>query len=181
MEGASDHGQGVPSHVHSTRVPELAIPGLFLSAGSRHPDRPADLELFSTSGIVSAAKQAVATGQEDDIERERAREELIGRCIENEAKSLIQNLLATGFSALAAALVTIAGAILAVRGYLDTREKERQDRLDTRQKERADQLATMLNETVTRLVSNEARQRVVGAAGLVPFFTPDRGDFLWRP
>jgi hypothetical protein len=39
----------------------------------------------------------------------------------------------------------------------------------------------MLNETVTRLVSNEARQRVVGAAGLVPFFTPDRGDFLWRP
>ncbi len=48
-----------------------------------------------------------------------------------------------------------------MRGYLDTREKERQDRLDTRQKERADQLATMLNETVTRLVSNEARQRVV--------------------
>jgi hypothetical protein len=121
---------------------------------------------FSTSGIVSAAKQAVATGQEDDIEHERAREELIGRRIENEAKGLIQNLLATGFSALAAALVTIAGAILAVRGYLDTREKER-----------ADQLATMLNETVTRLVSNEARQRVVGAAGLVPFFTPDRGDF----
>jgi glycosyltransferase involved in cell wall biosynthesis len=131
----------------------------------------------STSYLVSDAKQAVAAGQKEDLEREKARQELIGRRIENETKGLIQNLLATGFSALAAALVTIAGAILALRGYLDTREKERQDRLDTDRKEREDQFAKMLNDTITRLVSNEARQRVVGAAGLVPFFTPERRDF----
>jgi glycosyltransferase involved in cell wall biosynthesis len=58
------------------------------------------------------------------------------------------------------------GAIIAMRGYIDTREKERQDRL-----------ATALNDTLTLLVSEQWRQRVVGAAGLLSFFTADRADF----
>ena len=53
-----------------------------------------------------------------------------------------------------------------MRGYIDTREKERQDRL-----------ATALNDTLTLLVSEQWRQRVVGAAGLLSFFTADRADF----
>jgi glycosyltransferase involved in cell wall biosynthesis len=122
---------------------------------------------ISTQNIVNEARQyALKLSGKDNVELEKNRQELIGKQIENSTRGVIGTILATGFSALAAALVTIGGAILAWRTYADARTKERQDRL-----------ATELNRTLTRLVANEERQRVVGAAGLLPFFVPDRPDF----
>jgi len=122
---------------------------------------------ISTQNIVNEARQyALKLSTKDNVELEKTRQELIGKQIENSTRGVIETILATGFSALAAALVTIGGAILAWRTYADTRAKERQDRLGTE-----------LNATLTRLVADEERQRVVGAAGLLPFFDPGRADF----
>ncbi|HTR16725.1 MAG TPA: glycosyltransferase [Acetobacteraceae bacterium] len=121
----------------------------------------------SISQLVRNAEIAASpTTPKDQLERETARQELINKRIENDTKGALPIGLTAGLSAAVAALATILGAILALGGYLDAREKERQDRL-----------GTALNDTLTRLVSTEWRQRVVGAAGLLPFFTADRGDF----
>ena len=116
--------------------------------------------------VRSAETAAGPATPKEQLEREKARQELIGKQIENESKGALPISLAGGLSAAVAALATILGAILALRGYLDARDKERQDRL-----------GAALNETLTRLVSVEWRQRVVGAAGLLPFFSTDRADF----
>ncbi len=121
---------------------------------------------ISTQSIVNEARQEAGKLTEDNVEVEKNRQELISKQIENGTRGVIETILATGFSALAAALVTIGGALLAWRTYADTRTKERQDRLGSE-----------LNNTITRLVANEDRQRVVGAAGLLLFFVGDRADF----
>lgn len=140
---------------------------------------------MSFSAVVSnASTTAGKTTLKDELEREKMRQELIGKRIENDAKGELPIGLSAGLSAAIAALATILGVILALRGYLDARENERQDRLDAsrkelgaREKDRQDRLNTALNETLGRLVSEEWRQRVVGAAGLLPFFAEDRADF----
>ena len=123
--------------------------------------------------VKHAETSAGPSTSKDQLEREKTRQELIGKQIENESKGALPISLAAGLSAAVAALATVLGAILALRGYLDAREKE----IEARNKERQDRLGAALNETITRLVSVEWRQRVVGAAGLLPFFTTDRADF----
>ena len=140
---------------------------------------------ISISEVVRSAETAAGpTTPKDELEREKARQEAISKQIENQSKGVMAISLAAGLSAAIAALATILGAILALRGYLDARERERRDRLDadrklleSREKERQDRLDTALNDTLTHLVSAEWRLRIVGAAGLLPFFTADRADF----
>ena len=127
------------------------------------------LQIWSAISIhqmVTQAETASTSSPRTDLEREKLRQESIAANIENQSKGLIASSLATQIGALLAALVTIVTAVLALRTYVDTREKERQDRL-----------ATTLSETLTRLAGADARQRGVGAAGLIPFFTKDRADF----
>jgi hypothetical protein len=141
----------------------------------------------------------------DALELETARQALIDKQIEILSIGELSISLTTGLSAAIAALATIVGAILALRSYLDAREKERVDRLDAarkesetrekerldrldaerkererREKERQDKLGDALNETLTRLVATERGKRVVGAAGLLPFFTAERADFHFQ-
>jgi hypothetical protein len=83
---------------------------------------------ISTQNIVNEARQyALKLSTKDNVELEKTRQELIGKQIENGTRGVIETTLATGFGAVAAALVTIGGAILAWRTYADTRAKERQD------------------------------------------------------
>lgn len=139
----------------------------------------------SISRVVETATTSVAPETpKTQLDREKTRQELIGKQIENEAKGALPISLASGLSAAIAALATILGAILALRGYLDAREKEQEDRreaeakeLASREKERKDRLNDDLNGSVARLVATEWRLRVVGAAGLLPFFSADRKDF----
>src|SRR6266478_5222657 len=76
---------------------------------------------YTTSVIVGEAQHTAINASKDEVDRENARQELIGRRIENESKGVLENNLATTLGALAAALVTISGAILALRGYIDAR------------------------------------------------------------
>jgi glycosyltransferase involved in cell wall biosynthesis len=124
----------------------------------------------STQNIVNEARQyALKLGTKDNVELEKTRQELIGKQIENSTRGVVETILAAGLAPLAAALLTIAGAMVAWHTYVDTRAKERQDRLGTE-----------LNDTLTRLVADDARQRAVGIAGLLPFFVRDREDFHLR-
>ncbi len=140
---------------------------------------------YSLRAVVRSAETAADPATpKDRLDSEKARQELIGKQIENDSKGEVPISLTAGLSAAVATLTAIVGAILALRGYVDAREKDRQDRLEasakeleTREKERQDRLGTALSETFTHLVSTEWRQRVVGAAGLLPFFTADRADF----
>lgn len=133
---------------------------------------------------IGAADTSAATA---DLEREKTRQGRIGKQIENETKAALAIGLTAGLSAAIAALATILGAILTLWGHIDPREREREERRDarekdlvTREKERQDRLASDLNETLARLVSQDWRQRVVGSAGLLPFFAADREDFQFQ-
>jgi glycosyltransferase involved in cell wall biosynthesis len=140
---------------------------------------------YSMRDVVRSAEQAVDQGApKDRLDRENARLDLITKQIANDSKAMLPISLATGLSAAVATLAAIVGAMLAYSTYAAAREKEQQDRLDATRKElqareqdRQDRLGAALNETLGRLVSTEWRQRVVGAAGLLPFFTTDRADF----
>jgi hypothetical protein len=80
--------------------------------------------------VINDAKLAAALGAKDDVEREKLRQELIGKRIENDTRGVVQTMLASGVSAVALALVTIFGAFQAWRKYQDEQEKDRQARAD---------------------------------------------------
>ncbi len=140
---------------------------------------------YSLSTVVEKAESSAAkTLQKDQLDHEKTRQELIGKHIENQSKREFWISLTSGLSGAVATLGAILAAILALRGYADAREKERRDRAETerkesvaREKERQERLGASLGETFARLVSDEWRQRVVGAAGLLPFFAADHADF----
>jgi glycosyltransferase involved in cell wall biosynthesis/uncharacterized protein YjbI with pentapeptide repeats len=133
--------------------------------------------VVETDRLVARAQIAAQQVSDDKVDREKTRQELIGRRVENDSKGAPSIGLATAVSALAATLVAVSGALLTLRGYLDARRKEEQQRTDIQRKDRLDRLGARLNETLTRLVAEEARQRIVGAAGLLPFFNADTADF----
>ena len=143
---------------------------------------------LATRDMVRDAIEAPLGPGKTDVEQEKARQEAIGKRIENRSKALLQTNLASALGAALGVGVSASGAVLAFLTYLAAREKERVDRLEAQEKDRADRreaqekdrqdrLAAALSETLGRLVADEPRQRVVGAAGLLPFFGPDRADF----
>ena len=129
-----------------------------------------------TQQIATEAIQEAAVVDKYDLRSEKARQELISQRIANDSKANMPTSLAAGLGALSAVLISLGGAILAIFGYLNERDKERTHSLALA-KDRRDRLAAMLSDTLTRLVSIEPRQRVVGAAGLMPFFAKDLVDF----
>ncbi len=143
---------------------------------------------LATRDMVQDAISAPLGTAKVDVEQEKARQEAIGHRIENRSKALLQTNLASALGASLGVLISASGALLAVFTYLAAREKERADRLDelekdredrrqAQEKDRLDRLGGALSETLGWLVAGEPRQRVVGAAGLLPFFAPDRSDF----
>ncbi len=129
-----------------------------------------------TLQIATQAIQQAAVVDKYDLGSEKVRQELINQRIANDSKANMPTNLAAGLGALSAVLISLGGAILAIFGYLNEREKDRKHSLAL-EKDRQDRLAAMLSDTLTRLVSIEPRQRVVGAAGLMPFFAEDLVDF----
>jgi glycosyltransferase involved in cell wall biosynthesis len=154
---------------------------------------------LATREVVDRALRAEAPGGVADLEREKARQELIGKVIENNSKALLQTNLVSALGAGLGVIISVSGGLIALFGYFDAREKERVDRLEADAKARADRLdaetkarddrlqaedkarrdrlAAALGDTLGRLASGDSRQRAVGAAGLLPFFAPDRVEF----
>gem|GEM_PF-3470762 len=133
-------------------------------------------DVLMERNISQTQTQAAQLQRKTDVDLQKARQDLISAQIANDSRGFFGSF-AGQLSALLATLVTVSGAILALRTYLDDRDKERRDRYDAREKERQDRLATSLSETLSRLVGDEARQRIVGAAGLLPFLEEDKSDF----
>jgi glycosyltransferase involved in cell wall biosynthesis/uncharacterized protein YjbI with pentapeptide repeats len=131
---------------------------------------------LSMQHVTDATMQAAELLRKPDVDLQKARQDLITAELANESRGFL-GTFAGQLSALLATLVTVSGAMLALRTYLDDRDKERHDRIDAREKERQDRLATSLSEALSRLVGTEERQRIVGAAGLLPFLEEDKSDF----
>ncbi|MGZ8345708.1 MAG: glycosyltransferase [Allosphingosinicella sp.] len=132
---------------------------------------------FETRRVVEAAMKMPIGRDATDIERERLRQETIAKQIENKSKALLWTNLLGALVASLGLVLSIAGAVGTAFAYIESRERERTDRRDAQARDREDRLAAALNDTLTRLVSKEPRERKVGAAGLIYFFAPDRADF----
>jgi glycosyltransferase involved in cell wall biosynthesis len=144
----------------------LALAVLLLGAGL--------LQVWSalaTQHVVREAIRQTAAEKPADLLREKQVQDVIASRIQNAGKSLVETNLVGAISAGVAVVVSASGALIAVFGYLDTREKERTDRRLAQEKDRLDRLAASLNATIGQLVAGEARERIVGAAGLLPFFS----------
>ncbi len=114
-------------------------------------------------GIISR------TLAETEPEVGKTREELIALRIQNERNRIFLNALLTSLIALAAPAVAITGAYVGFRNYLDTRTKERLDRV-----------AGEFSSVIEGLVSDKAQARAFGAAGLQHFFSADKQEYHLR-
>jgi glycosyltransferase involved in cell wall biosynthesis len=130
----------------------------------------------STQQIVNEAVREAASIDRYDLALEKTRQDLIGQRIANYSRGNFETNLATGLGTLSAILISIVGAVLVYFGHLNEHQKARSE-AKARAKDRQDRLAATLSETLSRLVSEEPRERVVGAAGLLPFFGPDRKGY----
>lgn len=140
----------------------------------------AGLQVWSALATRDMVREAIETPLgpgETDIQREKDRQEAIGKRIENRSKALLLTNLASAMGAGLGVAVSASGALLALFSYFSSREKERIDRKAAQDKDHQDRLAAALTDTLDRLSSSEPRQRAVGAAGLLPFFTTDRAEF----
>ena len=123
----------------------------------------------STQQIVNEAVHEAVSINKYDLAFEKTRQDLIGQRIANRSRGNFETNLATSLGTLSAILISVVGVALVFLGHLNEQEKERN--------QAKAQEATALSETLSRLVSAEPRERVVGAAGLLPFFGSDRTDY----
>lgn len=78
-----------------------------------------------TLQIATQAIQQAAVVDKYDLGSEKVRQELINQRIANDSKANMPTNLAAGLGALSAVLISLGGAILAIFGYLNEREKDR--------------------------------------------------------
>ena len=92
---------------------------------------------WQMQSITTDATRGAQSAGQKDVTLQKAREDLISAQIGNESKNALETF-ASQFGALTATLVTLSGAILAFRSYLDAREKEQKDRFESQETERRD-------------------------------------------
>lgn len=122
---------------------------------------------------VQAAVAEVRLGTDAALGDAKTAEEVIAARIERRKQGLFWHQLNTSLGPLVSILGALLGGLVAWRSYLDTRNKEQQERLDAARKERTDRGATEMKEVLELLVSDEERKQVVGAVSLQHFLTPD--------
>jgi len=118
---------------------------------------------------------------------EKTRQEVLNLRIQNEIRGFLSNSLLIGIGPIVTAFVALVGALLGLRNYLASREKDRLARLDAQDKERADRerarldrASTELKDTMDRLVKAETWQRAAGVLGLQHFLSPDLREYHLR-
>src|SRR6187402_1121926 len=89
---------------------------------------------ISTQRVVKAAME-MPVSRDADLERERLRQEMIAKRIENESKSLLWTNLGAAVAATLGLVLSIVGAAGTAMAYLESREKERRDRQDAQARE----------------------------------------------
>jgi|CXWL01.1.fsa_nt_gi glycosyltransferase involved in cell wall biosynthesis len=125
---------------------------------------------------VQAAVAEVRLGTDAALGDAKTAEEVIAARILRRKQGLFWHQLNTSLGPLVSILGALLGGLVAWRSYLDTRNKEQEERVEAARKERADRGATEMKEVLELLVSSEVRKQVVGAVGLQHFLTRDRPE-----
>jgi glycosyltransferase involved in cell wall biosynthesis len=107
--------------------------------------------------------------QTTTLSDEKTRQEVLNLRIQNEIRGLLSNSLLVGIGPMVTAFVALVGALLGLRNYLQSREKERLDRASGE-----------LKDTMDRLVKDETWQRAAGVLGLQHFLSPDLREYHVR-
>jgi uncharacterized protein YjbI with pentapeptide repeats/glycosyltransferase involved in cell wall biosynthesis len=120
--------------------------------------------IHNTRKVIGIVEQLEPIEQRD-LPHEKTRQEILALRIENQLRGYFWSSLLSALGPTAAAFVTLLGAWLGLRSYVETRRKERLDRA-----------ASDLKGVLENLVSDEARKRAVGVAGLQHFLTEDKSE-----
>lgn len=123
-------------------------------------------EIERTSGRIVGE---LARLQAATLSDEKTRQEVLNLRIQNEIRGLLSNSLLVGIGPMVTAFVALVGALLGLRNYLQSREKERLDRASSE-----------LKDTMDRLVKEETWQRAAGILGLQHFLSPDLREYHLR-
>ncbi|HEX7435514.1 MAG TPA: pentapeptide repeat-containing protein, partial [Caldimonas sp.] len=124
------------------------------------------MEVDHTSGRIASD---LAKLQAITLSDEKTRQEVLNLRIQNEIRGFLSNSLLVGIGPMVTAFVALVGALLGLRNYLQSREKERLDRASTE-----------LKDTMDRLVNDEPWQRAAGILGLQHFLSPDLREYHLR-
>lgn len=142
------------------------------------------IEIEQTSKRIAGN---LANLQANTLTDEKTRQEVLNLHIQNEIRGFLSNSLLVGLGPTITAFVALVGALLGLRNFLASREKDRLDRLHELEKERAerdkerlDRASAELKDTMDRLVKKEAWERAAGVLGLQHFLTPDLPEYHLR-
>lgn len=141
-------------------------------------------EIERTSAQIATE---LAKLQATNLVDEKTRQEVLNLRIQNEIRGFLSNSLLVGIGPMVTAFVALVGALLGLRNYLASREKDRLDRQQALEKEQAerdktrlDRASTELKDTMDRLVKDEPWQRAAGILGLQHFLAPDLKEYHLR-
>lgn len=121
------------------------------------------------------------------LESEKTRQEVLNLRIQNEIRGFLSNSLLINLGPIVTAFVALVGALLGLRSFLQSREKDRLQTEQAADKERAERERARLDrayadfkDAMDRLVKQETWQRVAGVLGLQHFLSPQFNDYHLR-
>jgi glycosyltransferase involved in cell wall biosynthesis len=128
-------------------------------------------DALETQGLIASTRYQGSALAPAVVEKEKARQEYIGKLYENESRGGIVALLASIASAITL-IGAVSGGLIALFSYVDARQKE----IDARRKEALDRAASDLKDTLTHLAGKDYQERVVGVVGLQHFLVAERSE-----
>jgi len=130
------------------------------------------LQIWSTAANTTQIEKTISelkSIQDTQVGSEKTRQEMISLRIKNETESLFWSRLLGILGPMFTGLVALLTALIALRNYLGSREKERMDRA-----------ASDLQEMLKQIADKEPRVRAMGVVGLQHFFLKDKEDYYLR-
>ncbi len=124
---------------------------------------------YQSTAYVERIDSELGALKPESLKTEKSRQEIIGLRIKNESQKLFWGRFLRTFGPFATTFVALLGALVGLRKYLDTRERERLDHAST-------DLKGILQHTA----DENPRLRIVGIVGLQHFFTTDKKEYHLR-
>ena len=130
------------------------------------------IQIWSTASNTAQIEKTITelkSIQDSQLSNEKSRQEVIALRIKNETESLFWSRLLGIIGPMFTGLVALLTALVGLRNYLGSREKERLDRA-----------ASDLQEMLKQIADKEPRVRAMGIVGLQHFFLKDKEEYYLR-
>ena len=124
------------------------------------------IAVIKNANTMRQITEEMANVPENALQGEKSRQEIIKLKANNTSTTnVISNWIAS-IGPWVTTIVALTGALLGLKNYLDTREKERQERA-----------ANDLKDILSQTADEKARLRIVGVVGIQHFFLPDKKEY----